>query len=427
MRNLEYIDSLYGPVSLEADLTSLAFAPVMQRLRHIRLSNIDSLDMPGIANLSRYEHVLGVGYLATSTQLYKSLTRIDQLSLAAAALLHDWAISAFGHLVEEAFQYTGTFFDHEERLHELLEIGDPTEIGGAEKQILYGRQTKLNVWAERAVGFNRVDELICRITNLIRGEGTLGRLICGDIDLDNIDNIYRMAFHMGMSIDRQCPLRLARAVIATDDETRAPIFRLSVRNDLREWILLRRRVYERLMLADKDFVGKLMLLYASIAAIQEGEIEKTDWSITDVQLLERLLCSQVSRVKDTVTRWLTGELWHKTPLFWMEGERPGFSAMRTFSEELSHTLTRNCLVYAIKDKRHRIVVAHFENGEREELGKQAEQWLIGAGAAERRPFSVAEIQTFKALAESHFKSTVVAKAAKLPGLLSLRDDEACLL
>ena len=88
-------------------------------MRHIRLSNIDSIDLPGIANLTRYEHVLGVAHLASIVGFRPTLTASDRLVLDAAAVLHDWAITSFGHLVEEAFHYTSARFEHESHLAAL--------------------------------------------------------------------------------------------------------------------------------------------------------------------------------------------------------------------------------------------------------------------------------------------------------------------
>jgi uncharacterized protein len=59
-----FLDPLHGPIEFDETVLALIRSPVVQRLRHVRLSNIDSVDMPAIANLSRFEHVLGVAYLA---------------------------------------------------------------------------------------------------------------------------------------------------------------------------------------------------------------------------------------------------------------------------------------------------------------------------------------------------------------------------
>src|SRR5665213_2434585 len=130
---LIYLDALYGEVRFDEHIAALIAAPIVQRLRHIRLSNIDSVAMPGIANLSRYEHVLGVGHLAQRTGLRHRVSSFDALALTSAGVLHDWAVTAFGHLVEEAFNYMGIGFSHEEKLHAILSgASDNATVGGAD-------------------------------------------------------------------------------------------------------------------------------------------------------------------------------------------------------------------------------------------------------------------------------------------------------
>jgi hypothetical protein len=110
-----YLDPLYGDIQLDPQVASLVATPLMQRLRHIRLSNIDSLNMPGISGINRYEHGLGTMHLAGSTEIAMRLSQDDRLVLLAAALLHDSAIPPFGHLVEEALAVSGHNFDHERK------------------------------------------------------------------------------------------------------------------------------------------------------------------------------------------------------------------------------------------------------------------------------------------------------------------------
>ena len=427
IERLAYTDSIYGPLSYDADMTALVQSPVLQRLRHIRLSNIDSVNMPGIASLSRYEHALGVGYLASQIASYRSLSRINQLSLVAAALLHDWAITSYGHLVEEAFHYTRNEFDHEHKLAELIIGEDSSEIGGVERQLIFGRQMNLRSWAQSAIGARDADELLHKIMRYIEGDGEFGRLISGDIDLDNVDGVFRMAIHMGLSVDRDWPVCIARSIVGTTPGTGAPVFHRTARQALGEWVSAREKVYERLMLADDDFVGKLMLLYATIGAIESAEIQAVDWNLTDSQLLHRLQTSSNSRVSETVTRWLVGEPWHKTPLYWMKGLRPEFPDILDFSRTLSLHLSRNCFVYGIKDKRHRALTVHYDNGAFEPMGKESIQWLLGAGATERRPFRATEVRSFLDLAETTFATEVISEALSPWAELRAGDLSGCLL
>jgi hypothetical protein len=58
------IDPLYGCYKLSPLVRALVVQPEVQRLRDVRLSNINSMFILGSANISRYEHSLGVAYLA---------------------------------------------------------------------------------------------------------------------------------------------------------------------------------------------------------------------------------------------------------------------------------------------------------------------------------------------------------------------------
>ena len=407
-KTLSFVDALYGEVTLDRDIAELVRTPVVQRLRHIRLSNIDSVNMPGIANISRYEHALGVGYLAAQTAVYRRLPLESRLALGAAAVLHDMAITAFGHLVEEAFQYVGAAFDHEKRLYEMLAGVDENEIGGVDKQIIYGRQTNLSLWAAASVGADGAEGLLCEITKFVQGAGRFGPMICGDIDLDNIDGVFRMAYHMGLGIERAVPARLASAMVDVEWDTGEVVFEEAVRRELSNWVETREAVYSRLMLAEVDFVGKLMMLYATVRAYENREVEEGDWIRTDEQLLGVLASSKSQEIRETVKRWLVGEFWDATPVYWMSGERPAYTDLWDFSEALTSRLGRRCFAYGIRDKRRRRLDIRFGADRREQFGVASSQWLLGVGSPVKRPFKVAEIRDVVRLAESHFGTSAIS-------------------
>lgn len=416
-----FIDPLHGRICLDDDLLALVRTPVIQRLRHVRLSNIDSIDIPAIAHLSRFEHVLGTVHLAGEVGFKNRLTSLDFLILRGSALIHDWAITSFGHLVEEALQYVGTRFDHEHRLSEIIANEALDEIGGVGLQILAGRETGLRGWARKVAGMDE-ERLLAEIMEHIRGCGRMGRVIAGDIDLDNIDNIFRMGFHMGLPVERDRPLRLARAMVGIADPHGEPVFRVDAEMDILAWREMRRAVYQNLMLAERDFVGKLMILSATVRAYQVGEIGKADWSLVDHQFIMRLLGSGTSDVRDTAERWLAGELWNCTPLRWMSGERPDYPALLGFSRSLTEALGRPCFAYGIKDKRDRRLVIAFDDGSRREYGQDPRQWLLGIGSSKKRSFSKKEIEKTFDLANSTFSSEVVSEV----GGPSAQETQSCL-
>jgi uncharacterized protein len=405
-----FLDPLYGRIELDGAILALARTPTVQRLRHVRLSNIDSLDMPAIANLSRFEHVLGVAYLSGEVGFKSGLTPHDHLVLGASALLHDWAITSFGHLVEEALLYVGTRFEHEQKLAQMLTSAEASEeIGGANLQILVGRESKLQDWARRFAGSNGLAVLHDVMEN-IRGRGRMGRAIAGEIDLDNIDNVFRMAFHMGLEIDRDIPRRLARAMVALNPDRGEPVFRRSADADIQAWRETRRQVYEHLMLADRDFTGKLMMLYATVRAYEVGEISSSDWALVDHEFIVRLLSSRTPDVVDAAQRWIAGELWDRTPLQWMSGERPDYPSLLAFSRDLTDALGRPCFAYAIKDKRDRRLAITFDDGTRAHYGETPKQWLLGVGGSRREPFNSAETKKIFDYAQTTFQTHVIGNA-----------------
>lgn len=406
-QSYHFLDCLYGPVSLSEEISILARAPLVQRLRHVRLSNIDSLGLPGIAGLSRFEHVLGTSFLATQVGLAVSLTRKESLALQAAALLHDWAITAFGHLVEEAFAYVGSTFHHEDKLLDLVRGGDGSEIGGVNRQVLRGRETGLVDWC-REVFSSEADKYLSLIVEGIVGErkGKFGRIVSGDIDLDNIDNLHRIAFHMGLEVNKSAPLELAKKMRGVAP-CGSPVFAADALGQINEWVQLRRAVYTNLMLTQPDFAAKLMVLSATVAAMKAGEFDERDWSMTDGDFVHRLSQSKSRDVKETVDRWITGELWDMAPLTWMSGSAPSYPEVLKFSDHLSQTLGRRCFAYRIKDKRERELKVFLEDGQQHLLGHEQSVWLLGVGSPMRRAFSPSECAKTKHAAEEFFGSRAI--------------------
>jgi hypothetical protein len=406
-----FVDPLYRTIEFDENLLALVRTAVVQRLRHVRLSNIDSIDIPSIANLSRFEHVLGVAHLAEKVGFRSGLSGYDHLVLKSSALLHDWAITSFGHLVEEALQYVGTRFDHEEKLSQILTGQTFDDIGGADMQILAGRETGLRGWARRAAGADG-HQLLLDIMDHIRGRGRMGRVIAGDIDLDNIDNVFRMAFHMGIPVNREIPGRIAAAIVGVVEDVGEPVFRVSAEADIENWRETRRQVYESLMLAERDFIGKLMILFATIKAYEHNEISSNDWNLVDYQFVERLLNSPTREVQETAKRWIAGELWHGTPLHWLDGERPEYPKLLELSGLLTGSLGRHCFAYAIKDKRDRRLSISYDDGSRRVYGTTPRQWLLGVGSTVSRAFTIGETRKVFDIAASMFGTRVIAPALK---------------
>ena len=395
-----HFDSLYGQVALEPEIADLASKPLVQRLRHVRLSNIDSLDMPGISSISRYEHALGTAYLCKQVGLNKTLSREERLLLEAAALIHDTALAPFGHLAEEALQYTKTGFNHEKQWALLLAGDDVSALGGVDLQLYLGHQSGLRQWVLRTFGSN-IDLRLNELFELIRGRGRFGKVIAGDMDVDNLDNVTRIAFHMGLPVDRALPIRIVQSISGMA-ESGDILFSGSAVPDIKNWLELREVVYDHLMLSEADFSGKLMLLYSTVKAFEVGKFTLEDWKLTDIDYLGRLLSTGEKAIKETIQRWLLGEIWDLSPFLWLDGSLPSFSTLREFSMQVSRIIGREYFAYRIKDKRKRSVKIGLRYEGVVEFGEDPKRWLLGGGSPIRRAFTSGEAATIAGLSADFF-------------------------
>lgn len=394
-----FLDPLYGEVRLETAIADLATRPLVQRLRHVRLSNIDSLASPGIANISRYEHALGTAVLAASTIFAQHIEPRLRISFVAAALLHDTAITPFGHLMEEAFSYAELDYAHEKKWALLLEGRSGRELGGPDLQLYLGFQSGLRDWATKFFG-SEESSLIESITEGIQGKGRFGAGISGGLDLDNLDNVVRAAFHLGLSVDRKLPLRIVEQLEdVTEDNV---VFSNDAFDFIKQWLSWRERVYSRFMLARADFSGKLMLLYSMVEALKKGIMRQENWSFTDNQLLEVLSNSEDQEVTKTIRRWLIGDLWDISDLVWFQGEAPSFSSLIAYMHDISDALSRPCFAYRIKDKRKRKIVFKLNSGRTLSLGENPRQWLLGVGSPLKKPFTIRENRVIIDMARTYF-------------------------
>jgi len=407
---MKILDCLYGDIEFTGPIQKLIERPVVQRLRHVRMSNIDSLDMPGVANISRYEHSLGVCHLANQVCAKNSISPDDQLVLTSSALLHDCVISPFGHLVEEALAYLSVDYNHETKLERLLLGSDKDEIGGLDKQILYGRSSYLNEWSHRQFG-DQFKERLSDIVTSIQGKGRLGPLIAGAIDLDNIDNVCRVAHHMGLSFDKDLPLRLANNIYVPPDGS-PPQFLPSGIESIRQWLELRGCIYKRFMPAPHDFSGKVMLIDATIKSYERRLITSSDWNMNDIDYLSKLLNCEYNEIHVTVQRWLAGELWDTSNLIWMSNPAPKYTETKEFSEILSKELNRYCLAYRIKDKRTRLIKFDVKGTKPMQLGQSPVMWLLGVGSPTRKSFTQRDKDTIERLAMEFFGCSKISSTLK---------------
>ena len=167
-------DPIHNYIHLDGMGRELIDAPRVQRLRRIHQLGTGNLVYPG-ANHTRFEHSLGAYHLAGRAAEAMGLDETDRKSVQAAALLHDAGHGPFSHTSDTLYR------DFLQRTHEDVSI----EL--LQKDAIAGILTRHGVDPARVAG-------------LIRGEGTLGGLVSGDLDVDRMDYLVRDSHYTGVHI-----------------------------------------------------------------------------------------------------------------------------------------------------------------------------------------------------------------------------------
>ena len=166
-------DSVHGHVRLGGVAAELVDTPAFQRLRHIKQLSTVRLVYPS-ANHTRFEHSLGVYHLARGAIEGLGVDPDTADHVRTAALLHDIGHGPYGHQTEGIIRRE-TGRDHD-------------DIGW----LLTDADREVCQTLER----NGLDPE--RVASLIAGDGALGALVSGELDIDRMDYLVRDAHHTGV-------------------------------------------------------------------------------------------------------------------------------------------------------------------------------------------------------------------------------------
>jgi len=181
-------DSVHDYITLDDVAADLLDTPTVQRLRHIKQLSTVRLVFPS-ANHTRLEHSLGVYHLADTALSQLDVDPDRRAHVRAAALLHDVGHGPYGHQTEELIRRR-TGVDHDE-VGWLLTDSDREVCRVLERHGLDSG----------------------RVAGYVAGEGVLGQLVSGELDVDRMDYLVRDAHHTGVpygSIDHDRLVRQLR-------------------------------------------------------------------------------------------------------------------------------------------------------------------------------------------------------------------------
>jgi len=161
-------DSVHGNLQLDEFEVRLADTPEIQRLRRIKQLGFTYLVYPG-ANHTRFEHSIGTMYLVSRLARNLKLDEDTHSLVRSCAILHDAGHGPFSHVSEG-----GIDSSHEELTSKLIK----------ESQLRDILSEKFSVK---------------EVLKVISGEGPLGQMLSGELDVDRMDYLLRDSYYTGVA------------------------------------------------------------------------------------------------------------------------------------------------------------------------------------------------------------------------------------
>jgi hypothetical protein len=270
-------DPLYGPFQIPSYLVRLVQTPEVRRLSQIRLLNSLSPSVATLGEIRRYSHTLGVLHLCTLVKV-PEYSEEERRALAASVLLHDIGTPPFGHLLEYHLKERRGW-SHEDVIRSVL--------WGCHMPENTGHQ----MFAGQAIEFSRrlrsAQIRLDIVEAIVTRKHPLALLLFGSVDLDNLDNVARMAWALGLGGGSAWATHLAANLGVTQD------FRLQLsvesgRQAVRSWSSVRRSVYDILIFDPPTAAAQAVLSDAIGLALEQRELDQNDWALTDEALLNKL-------------------------------------------------------------------------------------------------------------------------------------------
>lgn len=161
-------DSVYGDISLNKFEERIMDMPQFQRLRRIKQLGLINLIYPG-ATHTRFEHSVGTMNLGYKLSTELGLSDDDIELIRASALLHDIGHGPFSHVSEGVLSVP-----HEELTKYVV------------------TKTSMRDLLEERFDVNK-------IVDIVNGNGYLGPIVSGELDVDRMDYLLRDSHNTGVA------------------------------------------------------------------------------------------------------------------------------------------------------------------------------------------------------------------------------------
>jgi len=414
-------------------IQELLNCPGLLRLRDVRMANNQFVAFPAFASSSRYEHSIGVCYLAGLCATSLNLSEKDTIELMMACLYHDVGTPPFAHAMEDVLQ-AEFGFDHEQNLKNLI-MGTTGEFDGDMVQIFQDESIKLRSVCHSKKGRDLELDLY-RIAKIAAGDKDelLSPLLNGNgMDLDNIDNVIRASSAMGLidPADVTLATRLSQAFIIEDGQV---FYDASYASDLRKWQNIRDIQYTAIFESVDDFAYQTMIKKALNLVLKDKNssqlIDKNSWKLTDSSIVSDFLLKH-QKSKEIIKRVLLCKPFHCLGVLYVQGS--GVSRYINLHLEEIEQIASECFIstLGIDKEQKKIsslpinpVSANFypDKRKRQLLGK-ALFWNVERtlDKSEDTPEG-ALLGLFTPLSNSNYKDEVSADGTKKRKVISFRSN-----
>lgn len=401
-------DPIYGRFEVGDRWLPLLLAPEVRRLSQVRLLNASTPSLATLGEIRRYSHTLGVLHLCDLGS-HANFTKAERDALYATILLHDIGTPPFGHLLEYHLRERSGW-DHESNIRAMIH-GHASPENRAQ-QIFAGQ----GLAVIRAL--RRCNVSLEIVEEMLGSRHPMARLLFGTLDLDNLDNVVRMGWALGMLRDVELPHRIAAGLGVTKDG-QLQLRRDEYSPDVKAWMELRRAVYEVLVF-DPPTVAAQAILSDAIAHGFEAQVldPESDWALYDEELVERL--RHFKNTRRVISREYLGHLPQMVCYAHMDGtlEALGFgdrAELRHTIEELLSDILQDerVLCYIFVDK------GAFEKKLEFHDPGTGDSWSIGTQSA------TVVLHVFSRLTGSRFAAK--ARAAEVAVRQFLSERGACVL
>ncbi|MFN8290251.1 MAG: HD domain-containing protein [Chitinophagaceae bacterium] len=277
----------------------------------MRLMNFDVPYIQDLASTRRFPHSIGTCFLAFKTVEKTALPLQKKKKLIAAALLHDIGILPYGHLLESIIKTKDAEFSHEKLVYSIL-TGNYHPLNRYH-QILRSVTIRLHkILNENDIKPQELFDIICP------QKGTKSA-ISADVDLDNLDNVHRMAALLGYEKAKSNLNNISNKI--TIDNNLNLVFEEEALENIEEWLRMRQSIYTMIIghpecVPYNAFLSKLLTESVDLEIVKQNE-----WYITDADFEAKLIDDP--RTSELASSLLTRPKYELVDYIWfISNERP---------------------------------------------------------------------------------------------------------